>query len=107
MKLKPIGIKKRSKKQVYDGTKDFIDKVINGLVKRPNNTGHWDARITAEEVAEYLRVKTHLVKHALHKLNLEGVVSKPSHLAPHDSSRDPWGGGYDSSWQASIYRILL
>ena len=92
-KMKPFPIKRRTKKQVYDQTKEFIINLEND-------------RFSAEEVAKELRVKVHLVRQALHKLNLEGIVSQKSNNPPHDSTRDPWGYGSDSSWIASIYERI-
>jgi hypothetical protein len=59
---------------------------------------------TKEEIARELRVRTHRVGHALHVLNLEGLVTQPSHSIPHDCFRHPWCGtaGF-SSWEADRY----
>jgi hypothetical protein len=100
--MKPIGIKKRTLKQVYDGTLFYINN-LNTINGRPS---HWKGFFWKEEIAKYLKVKTSLVEQVLHKMNLEGLVSQPVHHAPHDSNRDPWShGGRDSSWMGDIYYI--
>ena len=55
-----------------------------------------------EVLSVELRAKESDVEQALHKLNLEGLVHQPLHLAPHDSTRDPWGG-MDSGWMGDTY----
>ena len=102
IKDKPIGIKKRSMKQIYDGTLWYINN-LSAISGRPK---HWKSFFWAEEIAGYLKVKIHFVTQALHKLNLEGIVSQPTHKAPHDSNRDPWTrGNGDSAWMGDIYYI--
>ena len=66
--------------------------------------------VCKERLAEQLRAKTHLVAQCLHILNLEGLVEKPKHFAPHDSGRDwsGWGSGgcgCTSMWMADRYNI--
>lgn len=104
IKMKPIGIKKRTNDQVYIGVVAFIDnlEILRESQKRSYQKGFF----WAEEVAESLRVPTHQVKQILHRLNLEGRVSQPKHKAPHDSNRDPWTyGNGDSAWMGDIYYI--
>ena len=62
--------------------------------------------IVAEDVAYHLNVKPHFVKQVFQQLNLEGVLSQPSHHIPHDSNRDPMCNGTYSGWSADIYYIL-
>lgn len=59
-----------------------------------------------EEIAVYFKTYEHLVAQALHQLNLQGLVSQPSHTIPHDCNRDPHGWGGDSSWQGDLYWYL-
>lgn len=64
------------------------------------------AIVTKEEIAERYRLREHEVAHALHLLNLEGLVSQPVHWKPHDCFRDassfanPSG---DSAWVSDAY----
>jgi len=89
---KPIGIKKRSPEQIYTFTKKYI---IN------------KKSITAEKIAGEMKVKTHQIRQALHRLNLEGLVSQKRNEAHHDSKRDPWNNHPgDSAWLASSYDVL-
>lgn len=102
IKMKPIGIKRRSFKYVYDRTLNYINN-LSAISGRPS---HWKNFFWKEEIAKYLKIKTHLVEQVLHKMNLEGIVSQPTHKAPHDSNRDPWAyGNGDSAWMGDIYYI--
>lgn len=61
-----------------------------------------------EKISFELRAAPHRVEHALHKLNLEGLVSRPVHHGPHDSGRGgPMDWACDSSWQGDLYTVLL
>jgi transcription initiation factor IIE alpha subunit len=91
-KSPPFPIKKRSLGKIYGFTKGFV----------LNTT---ETYVTAEKIAKEMQVKVHLVRQALHKLNLEGLVGKKQNRPPHDSTRDRWGG-WDSSWRASTYEVL-
>ena len=61
---------------------------------------------SAEGLANHLDADLAVTKHALHVLNLEGIVDRPSHSILHDSNRDPWNGGSFTGWQANIYRVI-
>ena len=89
---------KLSSNDIYKATKEYVHKASMS----DKSFNHF---VTAEDIAYILNVKSHLVKQALKKLNLEGIVSQPVHHIPHDSSRDPWGGGRYSGWMADIYYI--
>jgi len=97
----PIGLKKRSLEQVTEYTKEFI----STLEDRSRRNEYWKRFVTAEEISGHYKVRTHLVEQALHKLNLEGIVSKGLNSPPHDSRRDGWYGD-DSSWSATRYMVL-
>ena len=101
-KFKPIGIKKRSDEQIYNGVKNYIE----NLDSIPGRRVHHKGFFWAEEIAKHLKVRTHLVKQALHKLNLEGLVTRPEHRIPHDSSRDPWNGGGHTAWMGDVYYLV-
>lgn len=83
------------------------DKVLKMARKAVESFPESGGRLVAEALANVLDADLAAVKHALHKLNLEGLVDKPRHSIPHDSSRDPWlwGKGF-SAWQANIYRVI-
>lgn len=61
---------------------------------------------TAERLASFLDADLATVKLALHRLNIEGLVTQPSKSIPHDSNRDPqlWGNGF-SGWTANVYHL--
>ena len=61
--------------------------------------------ITAEEIAAHFRVNLGMVRHCLHLLNLEGLISQRSNHVPHDCRRDLHGYGSDNSWVASTYSL--
>ena len=65
-------------------------------------------RITAEKLATQLNADLAMVKHALHHLNIIGIVTQPIHSIPHDSNRDPWNPSKSgaSAWQANTYFII-
>lgn len=87
-----ISFKKRTDEYIYDYTRSYVS----------NRVDEGDS-FTAEGIAREILVKTHKVRQALHKLNLEGIVTQKKNHAPHDSKRDWWHGGSDSSWMASFY----
>ena len=60
---------------------------------------------TAEILAYRLKLRKSQVEHALHKLNLEGMVTQRHNHAPHDCHRAwPWIG-VASMWGASLYYV--
>ncbi len=62
-----------------------------------------DRPFTAEEIALSLGYRPHVIRQALHRLNLAGKVLQPLHQPPHDSSRDCWGSCGASGWMANLY----
>lgn len=54
----------------------------------------------AEQAAADLRLRVHQVRHALHTLNLQGVVSQAKHAARN-------GFGWDADWEADRYQRLV
>lgn len=96
-KGRPVGIKKRD----VDGLLPDVRAHIAELASLGVGT------VTKEAVARMFHVPAHIVEQCFHRLNLEGMLSRPLHEAPHDSRRDPWCyGSGDSAWVADRYRIL-
>lgn len=61
--------------------------------------------VTKEALAARLRIPEHFVARAFQQLNQRGRLSRGSNTAPHDSTRDIWGG-HDSAWAPTRYRVL-
>lgn len=64
----------------------------------------------AEELAERFQFKLSKVQWALHRLNLEGIVSQGFNQKPHDIERSRYccpGEGYASGWNSTLYRLTL
>lgn len=74
--------------------------VLSEIEKAKANGMNW---ITAEDIAYALQVKVHCVKQVLQQLNIEGVLHQPTHQAPHDSPRDPYGYGNRNAWLSDTY----
>ena len=62
-----------------------------------------DRAFTAEEIALSLGYRPHVIRQALHRLNVARKVLQPLHRPPHDSSRDRWGPPGASGWMANLY----
>lgn len=115
-KLSPFPKKKINIDVLLVKIRSYIGEKISKYKKEPV----WkNSLVTKEEVAKHFRVKPHFVEQCFHKLNLEGLLNKPTHKAPHDSMRDyTFSYGYykgkccdykningDSSWCADRYYI--
>lgn len=62
---------------------------------------------SAEEIAETIGATTAQVKHALHFLNLDGVVSQAKRCFAHDSTRAPFFYGPKSGWASNEYELRI
>lgn len=82
---------------VVDRVKEYI---LNNLNKN---------YVCKEEIAAELKVKTSEVEHALHQLNLEGLVGQARHVGPpHDIFRQNIPGDIvHSGWQADEYTLNM
>jgi hypothetical protein len=85
--------KKRTTEQRYEMVKKYVLRL------------KLEDRFTKEQISVVTQLKEHEVAQALFALNLEGIVSKPLHLPPHDGSLDSLGG-QDSSWCGDIYKRI-
>ena len=93
-------IKKTYKKMSYDKIRAYaLDQI-----EKAKKAGL--LYISAWDIAHQLNVKPHFVEQVFQKLNVEGVLSQPIHLAPHDSKRDPWGFDNCYGWAADLYRVI-
>jgi len=70
-----------------------------------SHTERFIPHVTKEELGRKYRVLPSQVQTSFAKLNLEGMLAQPTHHAPHDSKRDPWGSGGDSAWMSDRYEI--
>jgi hypothetical protein len=59
----------------------------------------------AETLAYKLNVRVDQIRHSLHRLNLQGKVSRPSKYHAHDTNRSPFYGGSASGWAACVYTL--
>ena len=60
---------------------------------------------SAEELAVSLGLAPHVVRQALHRLDLLGVVSQAERCFAHDTSRNRMFPGRDSGWGANVYYL--
>jgi hypothetical protein len=84
-------------------TKDLLVLVRNEVVAL-RDRGH--GCCTKEEIAYKLNAKESQVAACLMELNIEGLVDRPSHRAPHDTNRDPvFGFPNWPGWMCDRYKI--
>lgn len=93
-------IKKTYKKLSQEKIREYV----LGQIEIAKRNG--EMYVMAEDIAHQLNVKPHFVHQVFQKLNVEGILSQPSHHAPHDSNRDPWGFDGIKGWKADLYRII-
>lgn len=91
---------------LLDAVREIVLQMRAKMLALGESATWWDMHVRREKIAWDLRAKRDMVEHALHCLNLEGLVAQPRHHAPHDSTRErPWGYGSDSAWCGDTYRI--
>lgn len=89
----------KSHQAVYLAVLELLDSALaQGLVE----VGWY---VTKEAFAAQLSVPEHFIATAFMRLNREGRLTQGRNWAPHDSTRDRWGG-WDSAWSPTRYRIL-
>jgi len=84
---------------------DAIRSVLQAPIPRRRPASDMNLQVLSsgvmkEELAHRFSVPEHQVAHALHILNLEGVVHQPTHGMPHDKR---WGNS--SMWCGDTYRV--
>lgn len=101
-----IGVRNRPRKWVLDRTRELVTAAIEKArgIAAPSFR---DTVVQKESLAQQLKVPTHQVAHALHRLSLEGLVIQPEHRSTHDSSRDSMTFGSDSSRCADNYYLVI
>ena len=94
------GLKRKIKKR----SNNWIKEQVLILIKKEKEKGSF--YIQKEDVARILQVKECQVEQVFHQLNLEGILTKAVHHAPHDSQRDPWGFIGNMAWSGDLYYFV-
>ena len=97
-----LPLKPKPKKLSQDRVTQLVKEIVLGI----RSSGERKS-LTAECLAGDLNCEIHKVEYALHRLNLEGLVSQKIRNFAHDTNRNPIFYGPDSGWAANTYDVII